>query len=178
MGDAEQQTPGQLRIESERMKHVFSMVKKKANAALSGQPGVHFRVYPPWEYLQRPEVIEGAGVYEQLKGTVWWVRWYDESYDQLTFIEFVAFIDQIIETKRAFERATNAVTSRSGHRQSKHAGGWQPKKDRSGKAKSKPIRVAVEGVHAIPDLVADDRIRSLFSVVDLESTARPSQAMN
>jgi len=166
-----------IRIPPDRMNHVFSMVKKKADAALSGQAGVHFRVYPPPEYLQTPDMIEGAGVYPRLKETVWWVRWYDDAYDPLTFIEFLAFIDQIIHAQRAFEQAVSKAAPIAQHRASKHAGGWQPKKDRS-KTRPKPIRVSVEGTLAIPDLVADQRIRQLFRVVALEATVRPREATN
>lgn len=176
MSDQTAENADGIRIEPERMRHIGSMVKKKANAALSARPGMHFRVYPPPEYLADPAVLNEPGVYARLKDTVWWVRWYDDQYDPLSFIEFLAFVDQIGAAERAFRKATAGVSAIAGHRASKHGGGWQPKKDRS--RKPEPVRVRVEGRLVVADLVADVRVRALFNVVDLETVARPNDALN
>jgi hypothetical protein len=42
--------------------------RKKINLSLAGKGG--FKVFPPTQYLERPEVLNDADMYEQLKDTV------------------------------------------------------------------------------------------------------------
>lgn len=174
--------PDEYGLTKDRMTYILSLVKKKANAALNGRTGNHFLVYPPPEYLERPD-LSSPDVYQRFKNTVWWVRWYDDHYDQLSFFELVLFVFQIIEAQRAFQQAAKAVHHPSRHQGSKHSGGWQPKKDRSKKPKRKQdveerVEVKVTGSFSPADLAKDEMIRALFSKVAVESTTRPNQALN
>jgi len=169
-------------LTKDRVDYVLSLVGKKANAALSGKTGNHFRVYPPQEFLNNPDVVKGGDIYEALKDTVWWVRWYDDQYDQLSFIELLIFVNQIIATKLAFEKGAKEVVKHPAiHRGSKHAGGWQPKKDRDRKLPKKKdaaMTISVNGGFAPAELAKDEMTRVLLSKVELESTPKPNVAMN
>jgi hypothetical protein len=169
-------------LTQERVDLVLALVKKKANAALSGTKGNHFWVYPPQIFLDRPSAISEPEAYERFKDTVWWVRWPDGQFNQLRFIELLIFVHQIIVSKAAFEQAGKAVSERhpSSHRQSKHAGGWQPKKDRDRKPRKNDdwVKINVRGGFAPSELAKDQMIRGLFSKVTVAKTLRPNEAMN
>src|SRR5665213_1761166 len=93
------------RIAPERMQLIGGMVKKLANHALSGASGSHFRAYPPSQVVNNPKILEESDLFTKLKETVWWVRWYDDRYDQLSFLEFIGFVYQIVQARQAFAAA-------------------------------------------------------------------------
>jgi hypothetical protein len=109
------------------------------------------------------------------------VRWTNGGeYDQLTFMEFLVFVHQIIRSRHVVEQAHKAATKHSSsHRGSKHAGGWQPKKDRSRKPKKRDddewVKVEVKGSGCAPaELAKDEMIRVLFSKVPKHASPLPS----
>jgi hypothetical protein len=172
---------GDYGLTEDRVRHILSMVKKKANIALSGRSGNHFRVHPPTEFLEHATITNESNIYDKMKETVWWVRWYDDQYDQLRFIEFLVFVHQVIQAKRAFDEASKTVLNHPAvQKGSKHAGGWQPKKVRGRKPKKREgtIGVKVEGGFAPAELSKDEMIRALFSKTTFEPTTRPGIAIN
>ena len=93
----------------ERLRLVMGMVTKKMNAVLQGRRGAHFTVRAPDEYLSRPGVLRGPRIFEQLKDTVWRVRWYDRREDRLCFGDFLGFLDQVRMTQDALPAATSSA---------------------------------------------------------------------
>jgi hypothetical protein len=178
--DGNDHAAGNYGVTDDRINYIFSLVKKKTDAGFSGKIGNHFRVYPPAEFLQDTTVLGETNIYEKLKDSVWWLRWYDDRYDQLRFMEFLIFVHQIIATQMAFEKAQAVVKNPNAHRASKHSGGWHPKKDRGRKPQKRDagLTIRIQG-HLDPRELANDvMIRALISKTELESTPRPSDAMN
>src|SRR5215212_7053541 len=92
----EPRTLGDFGITQDRFNFIMAMVGKRLNAGRHTKAHIHFRAYPPAEFLSQPDLLKSQQIYEKLKDTVWWVNWYDGTFDQVRFIEFLAFIDQQI----------------------------------------------------------------------------------
>ena len=176
--------PDKPLLTQQRVDALLAAAKKKVDAALAHVPGMHFRVYPPQEFLDHPAVLEEAAIYAKLKSTSWWVKWHDGSEDQLLFLDFLAFIDQIEQSEKAAQAAMRKHhTSMLGisHRQSKHSGGWQVKKDRSKKAAKRKGWHSYKVTGGIIDpaaLILDEKIRELLKAVHFERSERPREMMN
>jgi len=104
------EAPGALKFNftRERLQHVMALVGKKGKAAIERMPGLHFRVYPPTEFLARPGVLRGRDLFDKLADTDWSLRWYDGVLDRLRFGEFLGFVDQVLEVEKAYRQATGA----------------------------------------------------------------------
>lgn len=167
------------RVSRERLQQVLNLVRKKLNASMGGVAGEHFKVYAPDKFRENPSSLAADNIFESLKETVWWLRWYDGQFDQLGFLEFLIFVH---ECHVGFEAATQAAKASqkhsSSHRASKHAGGWTPKKDRSKPRRkgmqSPDVNVKVRARFA-PD---DSTIRKLFATISIEPAAVPKDALN
>jgi hypothetical protein len=147
----------------DRLKLVMSMVTKKANAAVEGRRGMHFRVYPPPEFNQRPQIVREPGVFEKLKDTTWRVRWYDGRDDRLSFGEFLGFIDQVVEVEKAYYAAAGQAASPPAQPQNVVV--WHPA---SASPPSEKKEVRVKGVLNAHQLGTDSTIRRLLSAVTVE----------
>ena len=149
----------------ERLGLVMEMVTKKANAAAERLPGVHFRVYPPRDYLARPNLISGRDVFRQLQHTQWMVRWHDGRWDRLNFGEFLGFLDQLAEIDRAYHSTTNQAPQSRGRPQNLSVWATNPSTGGNG------LRaVKVRATLRTRDLVTDENIRRLMATVVLEPT--------
>jgi hypothetical protein len=163
-----------LHLAPDQLRRVMELVSKKSSAAIERRAGTHFRVYPPSEYLARPDVLRGHAIFDELKDTSWSVRWYDGREDRLSFGEFLGFVDQIVECERAYEGAVLGAprdTARddpgdNGRGVAKNANVWQT----AAPTGEKRQVIRVKGAVDIRKLVADPTIRSLFDVVALEMT--------
>ena len=142
----------------ERVELITGMVKKKLSAALRPEAGVHFRVYPPPEFHQHPEFLRGAGVFERLRGTTWWVRWYDGQLDRLDFGEFLAFVDQAVGVGESLlgARPPNRLVPPAPLNEAVWATG--------GPRRQLSVRQALD----TRTLVRDERVRQLLDAVSLE----------
>ena len=168
----EKRAPQIFRLTKGRLNHVLAMVYKKVGAADKTR-GIHFWVYPPRAFLDDVVILESAGIFQALRGTVWWVKWYDGQYDQLEFGEFLAFVDQILDAQRVFDKVGHALPAIARYQRSKHSEGWQPKKDRSKKSKPRPVKLRALGGLDLSTLIEDDYIRGLFKTTVIERTIRP-----
>jgi hypothetical protein len=152
----------------ERLQLVLRMAKKKADAAIAALPGVHFRVYPPLEFLDHPGVLTRGGVFDRLRDTTWRVRWHDGAQDELAFGEFLGFIHQIVGLEKAFQEATGSVPT--AHPAPQNHSVWQPtrRNDAGGRA-----QVRFRNTMNALELVRDETVRGLLNAVVLESTSSP-----
>jgi hypothetical protein len=150
----------------ERLQRVMGMVTKKGNAAVDRMAGVHFRVYPPREFLERPGVLRGRDVFDKLAGTVWCVRWYDGQCDRLDFGDLLGFVDQVVEVGRAFQDLSgDAVPAGRAAPAPENESVWGTRPPRP-PAERQPLRVR-RTLNA-RDLVEDANIRRLLAAVTLE----------
>ena len=146
-----------------RLRVVMAMVTKKANAAIEGRAGVHFRVYPPAEYRARPQIVRETGVFEKLKDTTWRVRWYDGGDDRLSFGEFLGFLDQVVEVEKAFYASVGQAASPPVQPQNVVI--WRPATTHH-PVERKEVRV--KGMLNTHQLGTDSTIQRLLSVVTVE----------
>jgi hypothetical protein len=109
-GDREMSVPSAVPFDftAERLGVVMGMVKKKAAASMGRLKGIHFRVEPPAEYFDRPDLLSGRDIYPALQDTTWRVRWHDGTAEWLGFGEFLGFIDQVLEVESALEMVSAA----------------------------------------------------------------------
>jgi hypothetical protein len=155
----------------ERLGLVMEMVTKKANAAAERLPGLHFRVYPPRDYLARPNVISGRDVFRQLQHTQWLVFWHDGRRDRLGFGEFLGFLDQLAEIERAYHATTAQAKPVTGRPQNLSVWAADPGSGRNG-----PRAVKVRATLRTRELVTDENIRRLMATVMLEPVSQPHEA--
>ena len=152
-----------------RLQRVLQMAKKKADAAINAVPGIHFRVYPPQAFLDRPGTLEGARVFDNLKHTTWRVRWYDGEQDQLSFGEFLGFIDQVVDLQTALADLTRCPPPNTPAPQNHSV--WQ-RGPRSVLGRPAPLKV--RRTLNTRDLITDAAIRRLFDAVTLETDTAPA----
>ena len=155
--------PAPPALSPERMGLIMEMVKKKANLAFEGVSGAHFRVFAPRAFADR----RGAGreLYARLKDTAWWVRWNDDRLDRLTFAEFLAFVDQVLEIEKAFYAAVAGEAPKSAPAKANDST-WI----RSDPAGPRPAPLRVRHRFDSNKLVEDDAIRRLLNAVTIEPT--------
>ena len=152
----------------ERLQRVMGMVAKKGSAAIGALPGVHFRVYPPREFLDRPGVLRGRDIFDKLSGTDWWIRWYDDRYDRLVFGDLLGFIDQVAESERAFARSVGREIPASSPAQNSAVwGGTETNRT----VERQPVRV--NQTLDARRLVRDENVRRLFDLLVLEPAPLP-----
>jgi hypothetical protein len=163
------EAPGALKFNftRERLQHVMGLVGKKGRAAIERMPGVHFRVYPPTEFLARPGVMRGRDVFDKLANTDWWLRWYDGMFDRLAFGEFLGFVDQVLEVEKAYRQATGAEAEHDAPVNSSVWGTHPPKAPHE----RRPLKV--NRTLDARTLVEDATIRRLFAAVTLEPAPLP-----
>jgi hypothetical protein len=160
--------PLQFDFTRPRLQLVMRMVTKKANAAITAMPGVHFRVHPPREFLSDLGVLRGAGIFEKLKDSTWSVRWFDGEEDRLSFGEFLGFLHQVEEIEAAYSQVAGSdTTSRRAPQNESTWGRVKP----AGPGGRMPIKVS--RVFNTRELTQDDTVRRLLSRVALECEALP-----
>lgn len=152
----------------DRLQLVMDMVTKKGCAAIDQMPGVHFRVYPPPQFLERPGALRQVNIFDRLEDTSWCVRWYDNRCDRLSFGEFLGFIDQLVQVENAFAAATGTIKPNPPVEQNKSVWGERP---RTSATERRPIKVA--RTLKTRELVEDANIRRLFAAVALEPATLP-----
>jgi hypothetical protein len=163
--------PLKFNFTSERLGVVMEMVKKKAAAATNGRPGVHFRAYPPPQFFELGGELPDHDVFDALADTTWWVRWYDEQYDRLTFGEFLGFVDQSLEVERAYRLALRGKLTAAGGVLNDSV--WpQGGGDASGERPPVRLRRTLD----TRLLVQDATIRRLFRAVRLDPIPRATRA--
>jgi hypothetical protein len=163
--------PLKFNFTPERLGVVMEMVKKKAAAAANGRPGVHFRVYPPPQFLELGGVLPDRDLFEPLADTTWWVRWYDEQYDRLSFGEFLAFLDQSVEVERAYRIALRGKLPAAAAVLNDSV--WPQGAD-DGSGERPPVRL--QRTLDARELVQDATIRRLLRAVKLETGPRVGRA--
>ena len=162
------QTTLEFDFSRDRLQRVLQMAKKKADAAINAVPGIHFRVYPPQAFLDRPGMLDGAQVFDNLKLTTWRVRWYDGEEDQLSFGEFLGFIDQVVELQIAFQDLTRSPPPNTPAPLNHSVWHRGPRS-----ALGRPAPVKVRRTLNTRDLITDSAIRRLFDAVSLETDTAP-----
>ena len=150
----------------ERLQLVMEMVTKKGSAAIEHLPGVHFRVYPPREFVGRPGVLRGRNVFDTLRDSTWWVRWYDNRCDRLAFGELLGFLDQLLEVEKAFAAVTGTPVPQGPA--PLNASTWGERPPAAGR---RPVKVG--RTLDARALVEDAHIRRLLAAVALEPAPLP-----
>jgi hypothetical protein len=152
-----ERAPPPFTFTRERVELVTGMVRKKVAAALEPIEGVHFRVYPPPQFHEPRNLLRGDRLFDQLRDTTWWVRWYDGQLDRLSFGEFLAFVDQAVGVGQALrgpgapDRLALPVNEAV----------WKS----AGPRREARVRQTLDARR----LVRDERIRELFDAVALEA---------
>ncbi len=133
----------------ERHKLVLEMVDKLLRSVISGLRRDHFRAYAPPEIRANPSIPE-KGILKQLRDTVWWIRWYDEKFDQLQFHELIIFLHLYSDMKQRMQDAANRNLD----------------------------SIEIDSQFAIKNILTDDNMRRILARLVIEPDAPPPPASN
>ena len=67
--------------------------------------GKEFRLYPPDEVCQNPDVLKSEDILEKLDGTTWVIRYRDGTDEELTFAETLSFLHELRSVLRQIDNA-------------------------------------------------------------------------
>ena len=153
----------------ERLQLVMRMVAKKGSAAIAGRPGAHFRVFPPRQFLEQPGVLRGRDIFDKLAETRWWVRWYDDELDPLSFGELLGFVHQVAEAEQSFTRSIGRDAAPPQRTQNISIWG-APEVGGAGERRTIRVKQTVDA----RQLVLDENVRRVFKMLMLEPAPLPT----